>query len=1081
MAWVKIGDEVRVDSGVSTAIAAIEGGGFVVGWSAARPDPETGLRSVVGHQTFLPGNTPASPATILYGYDAAREIVLVGQPGAPNGFVVDYVSYARILLNEFIPSVYPGNGELQIDPALTTAGDGNALAFVFYSGGYDIALVVRDPALAQTRVVVNTTTAGAEDDPDVAELADGGFAVAWETGAAIRGRVLTASGGAVGTTPLDFEITAGGKDPSVAALAGGGFVVTWRVLQPGAPADGPGDLMGRLYGSDGVAVGGEIPLAVGIDDQSYPDVTALPGGGFALLWLDSPSGSERTVRIQFFDDAGVADGDPIIVNAGGAAVGPPALAVLEDGSIAVTWTEADGVYTQVLAEADVNVVYGDAGVNALTGTSGMDELTGLGGADTLVGLDGDDSLFGGDGIDTLQGGSGADRLFGGRGADVMSGGTGDDSYSIDDAGDQVLENAGEGYDQITTRTSHTLQAGSEIELLIAAYQAETTALNLTGNGFANTLRGNNGANVLDGGGGADVLQGYLGDDTYLFDSASDQLIEAAGQGNDTLRASVGLALQAAWSIETLQTTDAASTMALNLTGNAGNNRIEGNAGANILDGGGGADVLVGFGGADWYFVDSNDTIIDNSAGNRVFASTDYTLGNGVVADILSTTLHAGTAAINLTGNSFGNTIYGNAGNNRLDGAAGGDRLYGLEGDDTYIVDSTGDQVFESAGGGTDSVRVIAGLTYTLTAGSHVETLRVHNPEQAVVTNIYGNELANTIIGSNSANTLGGGGGNDVLYGFLGDDLLQGGAGDDILHGGGGANDLMGGTGNDWYYVTDARDDIIDGLGEGAADRVYTSVTYTLTEAAQIEILSTADFNQITSVNLTGNSFANVLYGNAGSNFLDGRGGADVMIGLAGDDFYFVDNAADRVTEAAGQGADIVFASVSYVLGAGQHVERLSTNLYTETTAINLTGNELVNNIAGNAGANRLNGGAGKDMLTGLAGADAFLFDTALNTAAGGDWASLGASANVDYITDFDAADRFELDVDVFSALGLGVLSANAFVIGTGAADANDRIIYNSATGALLYDADGVGGAAALQFALLKPGLTTVSADDFHGV
>jgi serralysin len=58
-----------------------------------------------------------------------------------------------------------------------------------------------------------------------------------------------------------------------------------------------------------------------------------------------------------------------------------------------------------------------------------------------------------------------------------------------------------------------------------------------------------------------------------------------------------------------------------------------------------------------------------------------------------------------------------------------------------------------------------------------------------------------------------------------------------------------------------------------------------------------------------------------------------------------------------------------------------------------------------------------------------------------------------------------------------VLNANAFVSGAAAADANDRIIYNAATGQLFYDADGNGAGAAVLFATLD-GKPPVTAADF---
>jgi Ca2+-binding RTX toxin-like protein len=134
--------------------------------------------------------------------------------------------------------------------------------------------------------------------------------------------------------------------------------------------------------------------------------------------------------------------------------------------------------------------------------------------------------------------------------------------------------------------------------------------------------------------------------------------------------------------------------------------------------------------------------------------------------------------------------------------------------------------------------------------------------------------------------------------------------------------------------------------------------------------------------------------------------------------------------------------------------------------VNASGNAVNNLIVGNAGNNVVNGGFGNDILRGLGGADTFFFSTVLN-----------AVHNVDRIDDFSVpADTIRLENSIFTGLAAGVLGANAFHIGAATADAFDRIVYNSTTGALSFDADGVGGTAGIQFAHLATGLGLTHAD-----
>jgi len=636
---------------------------------------------------------------------------------------------------------------------------------------------------------------------------------------------------------------------------------------------------------------------------------------------------------------------------------------------------------------------------------------------------GDHILTGNALANSIRGYSGADTLDGGSGNDILAGFSGNDTYIVDSVGDIVVEYATEGVD--TVRSSLSYDLGANVENLVLTGAATS---NGTGNALDNTITGNGANNILIGGAGADTLRGGAGHDFYIVDNIGDKVLELAGEGDDTVQSSVSYTLGA--NVEYLELVGAAS---INGAGNALANNLLGNASSNLLNGGAGADTMNGALGNDTYVVDDiGDKLIENSAagGNdTVQSSVTFTLGANLERLILT-----GSGAINGVGNALANVISGNAANNVLNGAAGADVMLGGGGNDVYVVDNLGDRASESSpSGGTDTVQ--SSVSFTL--GNNVENLALTG---AGATNANGNALAN-ILSGNGANNL--------------------------LNGGGGADTMRGGLGNDTYIVDNVGDQALETNAAGGTDIVQSSVSFTL--GANVENLT---LTGSAAINGTGNTLANVINGNSASNVLDGGTGADTMRGGDGNDIYVVDDIGDTVSESSATGGtETVLSSVSFTLG--NNLEKLL--LANGAGAINGGGNALANVIAGNDAANALNGLAGNDDLYGRLGADnlsggtgqdRFFFDT-----------PLGAT-NVDKILDFSTVDdSMILWNPVFTGLATGPLAAGAFRNGSAAVDADDRILYDSATGALYFDADGSGAGVAVQFATLSSGLA-LSASDF---
>lgn len=101
----------------------------------------------------------------------------------------------------------------------------------------------------------------------------------------------------------------------------------------------------------------------------------------------------------------------------------------------------------------------------LAGGDSGDSLTGGDGNDTFYGGAGDDSLFGGAGNDALIAGSGIDEIEGGFGNDWMSGGTGADIFIFDDDfGNDVISDFEAGIDVLDFVTNRDANRWQDIKI-----------------------------------------------------------------------------------------------------------------------------------------------------------------------------------------------------------------------------------------------------------------------------------------------------------------------------------------------------------------------------------------------------------------------------------------------------------------------------------------------------------------------------------------------------------------------------------------------------------------------------------------
>jgi Ca2+-binding RTX toxin-like protein len=318
--------------------------------------------------------------------------------------------------------------------------------------------------------------------------------------------------------------------------------------------------------------------------------------------------------------------------------------------------------------------------------------------------------LGGTSADVLTGNAGANHLSGGTGAgNYLIGGAGNDWYTVRTATDAILELADGGIDSVRTDQAFfalnpnienlyfigaalnpgapataAVGIGNDLGNLILAREF-TVGHQLYGLGGNDTIIAVGQQNYVSGGDGNDyisvfgstpgttILLGGMGDDIFNVDSSA-YIVEYAGQGFDTVRASQNIFIYNDSSIERIETATPGSTQPIALVGNNLAQQIVGNAGNNQIEGREGSDTLTGGLGQDYFY-------FTTAIGTDVDQITDFTSVDDIL--MLDDGVFAGVATGFLSASAFlsgaGATSATNATQRFIHNSTTGDVYYDADG------------------------------------------------------------------------------------------------------------------------------------------------------------------------------------------------------------------------------------------------------------------------------------------------------------------------------------------------------------------------------------------------------------------